>query len=134
MILFRKILKMAGESRHPCQAPTVVLNHSPVLPLNSTALCIMSYRFCDNSSLSDSDCSSEPLFRVVLNHSSVYCHIGFAITRMFLSRKRLKMVSESSCPCQTPTVVLNHSPVLPLNSTALCVMSYRFCDNSYVSL
>ena len=41
------------------------------------------------------------------------------------------MVGESIRPCQTPTVVLNHSPVLPLNSTALCVMSYRFCDDSY---
>ena len=34
MILSRKMLKRVGESRHPCRTPTVVLNHSPVLPLN----------------------------------------------------------------------------------------------------
>ena len=38
MILSRKMLKRVGESRHPCRNPTVVLNHSPVLPLNRTAL------------------------------------------------------------------------------------------------
>ena len=38
MILSRKMLKRVGESRHPCRTPTVVLNHSPVLPLNRTAL------------------------------------------------------------------------------------------------
>ena len=45
MILSRKMLKKVGESRHPCQAPTVVLNHSSVLPLNRTALWALSYRF-----------------------------------------------------------------------------------------
>ena len=45
MILSRKMLKRVGESRHPCQTPTVVLNHSPVLPLNRTALWALSYRF-----------------------------------------------------------------------------------------
>ena len=44
MILSRKMLKRAGESRHPCRTPTVVLNHSPVLPLNRTALWALSYR------------------------------------------------------------------------------------------
>ena len=44
-ILSRKMLKRAGESRHPCRTPTVVLNHSPVLPLNKTALWALSYRF-----------------------------------------------------------------------------------------
>ena len=33
MILSRKMLKRVGERRHPCRTPTVVLNHSPVLPL-----------------------------------------------------------------------------------------------------
>ena len=33
------------ESRHPCRTPTVVLNHSPVLPLNSITLWALSYRF-----------------------------------------------------------------------------------------
>ena len=45
MILFRKMLKRVGESRHLYQTPTVVLNHSPVLPLNRTALWALSYRF-----------------------------------------------------------------------------------------
>ena len=36
-----------------------------------------------------------------------------------LSRKILKRVGESGLPCRTPTVVLNHSPVLPLNRNAL---------------
>ena len=45
MILSRKMLKSVGESRHPCRTPTVVLNHSPVLPLNRTALRALSYRF-----------------------------------------------------------------------------------------
>ena len=36
MILSRKMLKRVGESRHPCRTSTVVLNHSPVLPLNRT--------------------------------------------------------------------------------------------------
>ena len=45
---------------------------------------------------------------------------------MFLSRKILKRVSESRHPCRTPAVVLNHSPVLPLNRTAaLWALSYR---------
>ena len=45
MILSRKMLKRVGESGHPCRTPTVVLNHSPVLPLNRTALWALSYRF-----------------------------------------------------------------------------------------
>ena len=45
MILSKKMLKRVGESRHPCRTPTVVLNHSPVLPLNRTALWALSYRF-----------------------------------------------------------------------------------------
>ena len=47
MILSRKMLKRVGESesRHPCRTPAVVLNHSPVLPLNRTALWVLSYRF-----------------------------------------------------------------------------------------
>ena len=45
IILSRKMLKMVGESRHPCRTPTVVLNHPPVLPLNRTALWTLLYRF-----------------------------------------------------------------------------------------
>ena len=41
----RKMLKGVGESKHPCRTPTLVLNHSPVLPLNKTALWALSYRF-----------------------------------------------------------------------------------------
>ena len=44
IILSRKMLKRIGESRHPCRTPTVVLNQSPVLPLNRTALWALSYR------------------------------------------------------------------------------------------
>ena len=40
-----KIIKRVGESRHLCRTPIVVLNHSPVLPLNRTALWALSYRF-----------------------------------------------------------------------------------------
>ena len=45
MILSRKMLKRVGESKHPCRTPTVVLNHSPVLPLTRTALWALAYRF-----------------------------------------------------------------------------------------
>ena len=44
MILSRKILKRVGERRHSCLTPTVVLNHSPVLPFIWTALIALSYR------------------------------------------------------------------------------------------
>ena len=44
MILSRKMLKRVGERRYPCRTPTVVLNHSPVLHLNRTALWALSYR------------------------------------------------------------------------------------------
>ena len=43
MILYRKMLKRVDESRHPCR--TVFLNHSPVLPLNRTALWALSYSY-----------------------------------------------------------------------------------------
>ena len=45
MILSRKMLKRVGESRHTCRTPAVVLNHSPVLPLNRTALWALSFKF-----------------------------------------------------------------------------------------
>ena len=45
IILSRKMLKRIGESLHPCRTPTLVLDHSPVLPLNRTALWAVSYRF-----------------------------------------------------------------------------------------
>ena len=51
MILSRKMLKRVGESRHPRRTPTVVLNHSPVLPLNRTELWALSYRFSQMSVL-----------------------------------------------------------------------------------
>ena len=38
MILSRNMLKRVGESRHPCQTPTVVRNPSPMLLLKRTAL------------------------------------------------------------------------------------------------
>ena len=44
MILSRKMLEV-GESRHPSRTPTVILKHSPVLPLKRTALWALSYRF-----------------------------------------------------------------------------------------
>ena len=47
-------------------------------------------------------------------------------SHMILSRKMLKRVDESRHPCETPTVVLNQSSVLPLNRTALWALSYRF--------
>ena len=47
-----------------------------------------------------------------------------SITNLF--RKRLTLVSESRYPCRTPMVVLNKSPVLPLNSTAFCILSDMF--------
>ena len=37
MIFSRNMLKRVGESRHPCQSPTVVGNQSPMLPLKKTA-------------------------------------------------------------------------------------------------
>ena len=45
MILSRKALNRIGESKHSCRVPTVVLNQSPVLPLNKTELLVLLYRF-----------------------------------------------------------------------------------------
>ena len=45
MILSRNMLKRVGESRHPCQTPTVVKNQSPMLLLKRTALVVLSQRF-----------------------------------------------------------------------------------------
>ena len=47
-------------------------------------------------------------------------------SHMILSRKMLKRVGESRHPFRTPTVVLNHSPVLSLNRVAHWALSYRF--------
>ena len=44
-------------------------------------------------------------------------------SHMILSRKTLKRVDESTHPYRTPTVVLNQSPVLPLNRTAFLASS-----------
>ena len=41
----KKMLKRASEKRHPCLTPTVVLNHSPLLPFTWTALVAVLYRF-----------------------------------------------------------------------------------------
>ena len=38
LILSKNMLKRVGESRHPCQTPTVVRNLSPMLLLKRTAL------------------------------------------------------------------------------------------------
>ena len=45
MIFSRKMLKRVGGSRQPCRTLILVLNHSPVLPLNKTARWDLSYRF-----------------------------------------------------------------------------------------
>ena len=42
MIRSRKILKRVGDKGHPCLTPTVVLNHSPMLPFIWTALVALS--------------------------------------------------------------------------------------------
>ena len=42
MIRSRKMLKRVGDRRHPCLTPTVVLNHSPMLPFIWTALVALS--------------------------------------------------------------------------------------------
>ena len=39
----RKMLKKVGDRRHHCLTPTVVLNHSPMLPFIWTALVALSY-------------------------------------------------------------------------------------------
>ena len=39
------MLKRVGESRHPCQTPTVVWNQSPMLLLKRTAPVALSQRF-----------------------------------------------------------------------------------------
>ena len=46
MIRLRKMLKRVGDRRHPCLTPTVVLNHSPMLPFIWTAL-VASSLSCD---------------------------------------------------------------------------------------
>ena len=45
---------------------------------------------------------------------------------MILSRKISKCVGESEVPCRTLTVVLEQSPVLHLNKSALLALLYRF--------
>ena len=47
-------------------------------------------------------------------------------SHMILSRNMFNRVGESTHPCRTSTVVLNHPPVLPLNMTAFWAFSYRF--------
>ena len=42
MIRSRKMLKRVDGRRHPCLTPTVVLNHSPMLPFIWTALVALS--------------------------------------------------------------------------------------------
>ena len=49
MILSRNMLKRVGESRHPCQTPTVVRNQSPMLLLKRTALVALSWKGFDDS-------------------------------------------------------------------------------------
>ena len=45
---------------------------------------------------------------------------------MILSRNMLKRAGECRHPCQTPTVVWNQSPMLPLKRTAQVALLYRF--------
>ena len=45
MIISRNMLKRVGETRHPCQTPTVVWNQFPMLLLKSTALVAFTQRF-----------------------------------------------------------------------------------------
>ena len=45
MILSRNMSKRVGESRHPCQIPTVVQNQSPMLLLKRIALVALLSRF-----------------------------------------------------------------------------------------
>ena len=45
MILSRNTLKRVGESRHPCQTPTVIKNQSHMLLLKRIALVALSERF-----------------------------------------------------------------------------------------
>ena len=47
-------------------------------------------------------------------------------SHMILSWKIWKRVGESRHPCRTPTLVLSHYPVLPLNRAELWALSYRF--------
>ena len=42
------MLKSVGESRHPCQTPTVVRNQSPMLLLKRTALVALLQSFFDD--------------------------------------------------------------------------------------
>ena len=71
MIRSRKMLKRMGDRRHPCLAPTVVLNHFPMLPFIWTALVALSY-----------SCSVVRIrfelilyFRMVAHKAA--CHTGF---------------------------------------------------------
>ena len=45
MVRLRKMLKRVGDKRHPCLTPTVVLNHSPMLPFIWTALVDLSQSY-----------------------------------------------------------------------------------------
>ena len=47
MIRSRKMLKRVGDRRHSCLTPTVVLNHSPMLPFIWTALVALSAQWCE---------------------------------------------------------------------------------------
>ena len=49
MILSGNILKRVGESRHPCQTPTVLWNQSSMLLLKMTALIIEVFDDLDNA-------------------------------------------------------------------------------------
>ena len=67
-----------------------------------------------------------PRYLLFSTSSSLWPFILISLWKPFVSRRILKRVGESRHPCRTPAVVLNHSPVLPLNRTALCALSYRF--------
>ena len=69
MIRSRKMLKRVDDRRHPCLTPTVVLNHSPMLPICRSAenLFILSKTF-HSKSISASESSNLRESGLVLNY------------------------------------------------------------------
>ena len=118
MIFSRKMLKRFGESRHPCRTPTVVLRGARWL----------SGRVSDSGARGP---GFETYLRRVVSWARHFIppRKYWLITQeaMAPSRHDWKIVDWDVKPQHNqPTVVLNHSPVLPLNRTALWALSYRF--------
>ena len=91
IILSNKILRRVGESRHPCQTPTVVLNQPSVLPLTRTALWALSYRF----SMTHMMLELILYFLIVAYKAS--CH---TLSKAILNKVYLLMLQ---IPCQRPS-------------------------------